>query len=112
MIRGMHVTYYTQYADEMRDFLRDKLGLAFTDVGGGWLIFDVPSSEIAAHPTTDEEGGEFEEGSPPAGVPEISFYCDDLDETMRQLKEKGVAAFLRKPFHVRQVIQSIEGATT
>ena len=93
MIKGMHVTYFTRHADEMRDFMRDKLGLAARDVGGGWLILDVPASEIAAHPMgegDEEEGaGEGHAGPEPEGAV-ISFYCDDLDATMRELKEKGV----------------------
>jgi catechol 2,3-dioxygenase-like lactoylglutathione lyase family enzyme len=88
MIKGLHVTYYTRHADEMRSFMRDKLGLAFTDVGEGWLIFDVPGCEIAAHPV-DGEGSESAE-EPEPGLAEISFYCDDIHETMRTLKEKGV----------------------
>ncbi|HEU0297795.1 MAG TPA: VOC family protein [Longimicrobium sp.] len=96
MIQGLHVTYYTRHADEMRAFLRDKLGLAFTDAGGGWLIFDVPASEIAAHPVgegDEAEGGETASGEGNAkegGVPEISFYCDDLEATMAEMRAKGV----------------------
>ena len=40
MIRGMHAMFYSSQADALRAFVRDKLGLAGTDVGGGWLIFD------------------------------------------------------------------------
>lgn len=91
MITGLHVTYFTRHADEMRDFIRDKLGLPAEDVGGGWLIFDVPAGEIAAHPTGDDEDDDQDgRGAPAAGVPEISFYCDDLEETMRQMRERGV----------------------
>ena len=41
MIRGMHAMFYSSQADALRAFFRDKLGLAGTDVGGGWLIFDL-----------------------------------------------------------------------
>jgi len=35
LIRGMHGMFYSSQADELRAFLRDKVGLAGTDVGGG-----------------------------------------------------------------------------
>src|SRR6188768_2477086 len=42
MIRGMHAMFYCSQAEALRAFLRDKLDLKGTDVGGGWLIFDAP----------------------------------------------------------------------
>ncbi len=45
MIRGMHAMFYSSSADELRAFLRDKLLLSGTDVGGGWLIFDAPEAD-------------------------------------------------------------------
>ena len=78
MIRGMHAMFYSSKAAELRTFLRDKLGLKSTDVGGGWLIFDAPEADLGVHPTED--------GEPPSGTPNISFYCDDIKATMRELK--------------------------
>ncbi len=34
MIRGMHAMFYSSQAEALRMFLKDKLGLAGTDVGG------------------------------------------------------------------------------
>ena len=51
MIRGMHAMFYSSRADELRAFLRDKLGLSATDVGGGWLIFNAPEADLGIHPT-------------------------------------------------------------
>ena len=82
MIRGMHAMFYSSRADELRAFLRDKLGLRGTDVGGGWLIFNAPEADLGVHPT---EGGE-----PLSGTADISFYCDDLQITMRELRSRGV----------------------
>jgi catechol 2,3-dioxygenase-like lactoylglutathione lyase family enzyme len=82
MIRGMHAMFYSSDAEGLRAFLRDKLGLKGTDVGGGWLIFDAPEADLGVHPT---EGGE-----PPSGTAAISFYCDDLAATVAELKAKGV----------------------
>ena len=70
IIKGVHTMFYTSQADEFRAFLRDKLELPFTDVGEGWLIFDLPEADMGCHPTAGNEG-------PPAGTHDISFYCDD-----------------------------------
>jgi catechol 2,3-dioxygenase-like lactoylglutathione lyase family enzyme len=82
MIKGMHAMFYSSQAEALRAFLRDKLGLAGTDVGGGWLIFDAPQADLGVHPT---------EGSAAAsGTAEISFYCDDLAQTVAALRARGV----------------------
>src|SRR5436190_9823865 len=41
MIQGVHTMFYSSRPEELRAFLRDKLGFTFTDVGDGWLIFDL-----------------------------------------------------------------------
>ncbi|HEY3156339.1 MAG TPA: hypothetical protein VGK76_06930 [Candidatus Eisenbacteria bacterium] len=41
MIRGVHTMFYSSEPDKLRAFLRDKLGFTATDVGNGWLIFDL-----------------------------------------------------------------------
>jgi catechol 2,3-dioxygenase-like lactoylglutathione lyase family enzyme len=84
MIRGVHTMFYTSQPDELRAFLRDVLGLPATDVGGGWLIFDVPEADMGVHPTCP--GG----GNPPSGTHAISFYCDDVHRTVAELRAKGV----------------------
>ena len=84
MIRGVHTMFYSSDAAALRTFLRDSLGLSATDVGEGWLIFDLPA-EMGCHPTETGDGQEV-----PSGTPHISFYCDDLKSTMRELRERGV----------------------
>lgn len=81
MIRGIHTMFYSSQAHELRAFLRDKLGLSGTDVGDGWLIFDALEADLGVHPA---------EGEAPSGTPSISFYCDDLAVTMRELRSRGV----------------------
>ena len=83
MIRGVHTMFYSSQADELRAFLRDKLGFSATDVGDGWLIFDMPEADMGVHPTDANN----EERS---GTPAISFYCDDIEQTVTELKAKGV----------------------
>jgi hypothetical protein len=82
MIRGMHAMFYSSQATELRAFLRDKLGLAGTDVGDGWLIFDAPEADLGIHPT--------ERGGAPSGTADISFYCDDIEGTMEEMQARGV----------------------
>ena len=82
MIRGLHAMFYSSQADELRAFLRDKVGLKGTDTGGGWLIFDAPEADLGVHPTGDNEA--------PSGTADISFYCDDIEQTVRELKGRGV----------------------
>ena len=83
MIRGVHAMFYSDQPQELRAFLRDKLGFPATDVGGGWLIFSMPEADMGVHPTDPQHG-------PPSGTHAISFYCDDIEKTVAELKAKGV----------------------
>ena len=83
MIRGVHTMFYTSKPDELRAFLRDKLGFRATDVGDGWLIFDLPEADMGCHPIDEPK-------SVPSGTADISFYCDDIVKTVAELKAKGV----------------------
>ncbi len=85
MIRGLHTMFYTSEPDALRAFLRDKLGLPAVDVGGGWLIFDFREAEMGCHPVEKEPGA-----SVASGTADISFYCDDIEQTVVELKARGV----------------------
>jgi catechol 2,3-dioxygenase-like lactoylglutathione lyase family enzyme len=85
MIKGVHTMFYTSEAEELRAFLRDKLDFPYTDVGDGWLIFDMPEADMGCHPA-DETG---QQGAT-SGTHAISFYCDDIEQTVNELKGKGV----------------------
>ena len=82
MIRGLHAMFYSSAAGELRAFLRDKLELPCTDVGEGWLIFDAPEADLGVHPTDGEDV--------PSGTAALSFYCDDIARTVRELEGRGV----------------------
>lgn len=84
MIKGVHGMFYSSEPEALRAFLRDKLRLPFTDVGDGWLIFDLPEGDVGCHPV-----GQHPE-SPPSGTHDVSFYCDDLPATVAELKGRGV----------------------
>lgn len=75
--------FYSSQPNELRAFIRDKLGFPFTDVGEGWLIFDLPEAEMGCHPADTAEGKK-------AGTHDISFYCDDIHETVGELQGRGV----------------------
>jgi hypothetical protein len=83
MIRGLHGLFYSSEPEAMREFLRDKLQLPHTDVGEGWLIFDLPEADLGVHPVD-------ESGKPPSGTHDLSFYCDDIHGTVAGLRARGV----------------------
>ena len=75
--------FYSSNAKELRNFLRDKLDFRATDVGDGWLIFDLPEADLGCHPSDEMNGA-------PSGMHDISFYCDNMERTIEELKAKGV----------------------
>ena len=85
MIKGVHTMFYSSEPEAFRAFLRDKFGFPYTDVGDGWLIFELPEADMGCHPAAETAG----EGEP-SGTHAISFYCDDIHETVAELKGRGV----------------------
>src|SRR5262245_16280002 len=83
MITGVHTMFYSSQPEELRAFLRDKLQFPFTDVGEGWLIFAAPEADLGCHPAEDVDGGR-------SGTHNISVYCDNIEKTVAELKERGV----------------------
>jgi catechol 2,3-dioxygenase-like lactoylglutathione lyase family enzyme len=83
MIRGVHSMFYSSEPEALRAFLRDKLGFRSTDVGGGWLIFEMPEGDLGCHPANTADNA-------PSGTHDISFYCDDIHATVAELKARGV----------------------
>ncbi len=75
--------FYSSRPDELRIFLRDVLGFTANDIGGGWLIFDLPEADMGVHPASASQGA-------PTGTHDISFYCDDIEKTVQELRDKGV----------------------
>lgn len=73
--------FYSSEPEELRAFLRDKLGFEGVDVGEGWLIFRCPEADMGVHPTDRD---------PPSGTRDVSFYCDDIEKTVAELKARGV----------------------
>ena len=75
--------FYSSDAAGLREFFRDKLGFKANDIGHGWLIFDMPEADLGCHPA-DEKNGAV------SGTHDISFYCDDIEQTFIELRGKGV----------------------
>jgi catechol 2,3-dioxygenase-like lactoylglutathione lyase family enzyme len=84
LISGAHVLIYSRDPEADRAFFKDVLGLDCVDSGGGWLIFALPPSEVAVHPTEDEEHHQ------------LYLLCDDIEATARELERKGIP--LKRPF--------------
>ena len=78
MITGGHVIIHSRDAEADRAFFRDVLEYPHVDAGHGWLIFKLPPTELAVHPTDGPE------------TQELYLMCDDVAETVRNLTARGV----------------------
>ena len=97
MITGAHVLFYSTDADADRAFLQNVLQLRSVDAGHGWLIFAMPPTEAAVHPTStpflQEQGSAKLLGSV------LYLMCDDLTTTIAELVGRGALRCrrLKKP---------------
>ena len=78
MINGAHVIITSKKPEADRAFLREVLGLPYVDVGHDWLIFGLPPTEVAVHPSDKNDEHE------------LYLMCDDDDALMRQMKEHDI----------------------
>ncbi len=78
MITGAHVTIYSKDADADRAFFRKIVGLPHVDAGGGWLIFALPPTEVALHPSDEND------------LHHLYLICDDVKAVMNSLKAKNI----------------------
>jgi catechol 2,3-dioxygenase-like lactoylglutathione lyase family enzyme len=85
VIKGVHTMFYSSDAEATRAFIKNVLGFKHCDVGGGWLIFQCPEADMGVHPSEGTTPGQRA-----AGDPSVSFYCDDVAQTVAELKKKGV----------------------
>ena len=81
MIRGIHGLLYSRDPDATRKFFREVVKLPGSDVGDGWWIFDFPEGDLGVHPVEDPAD---------AGTHDVSFYCDDIEGTVAELRRRGV----------------------
>ena len=80
MIHGVHALIYAHDAVKARAFLRDVLGWPHVDAGHGWLIFEMPPSEIGVHPMMEGESYSHH----------LYLMCKDIKKTVAKLEKKGV----------------------
>lgn len=78
MINGAHAVIYSKDPEADKAFLRDTLKFPYVDVGHGWLIFGLPPSEVAVHPSEKND------------VHEFFLMCDDIDAFIAEMNEEGV----------------------
>jgi hypothetical protein len=77
MINGGHIILYSKDAEADKEFIKNVLKFKYVDVHGGWLIFKLPPSEIAVHPSNANDKHEF------------YLMTDDLDLEIASLKKAG-----------------------
>ena len=82
MIQGVHTMFYSSDAAGLRTFFKEKLGFPARDIGGGWLIFDLPEADLGCHPADPRQAH--------SGTADISFYCKNIQQTVEELRAKGV----------------------
>jgi hypothetical protein len=78
MITGAHTIIYSSDAAADKNFFKNILKFPNVDVGHGWLIFGLPPSEIAVHP------------SPENGPQEFYLLCDDINLFVKEMLEHKI----------------------
>ena len=78
MITGAHVILFTPEAEALRGVFRDALEWEHVDAGDGWLIFALPPSELAIHPSDGDTSHA------------LYFLCDDVEKTAEELRARGL----------------------
>ena len=78
MIHGAHVVIYSKDAEADRAFFRDVLKFDSVDAGHGWLIFALPPSEVAVHPSDEND------------VHELFLMCVDVHAFIAEMMTKNV----------------------
>jgi hypothetical protein len=78
MITGAHSILYSSDAQADKEFFKNVLKFSNVDVGHGWLIFGLPPSELAIHPSDDN------------GHYEFYLLCDDIHSFVKAMSEQDV----------------------
>ena len=86
MITGAHVLLFSADADADRAFVRDVLGFRSVDAGHGWLIFALPPSELAVHPSDSPP-----ESSSDEIAASLYLMCADVNALVKSMEARKVA---------------------
>ncbi len=79
MITGAHTILYSKDSEADRAFLKEVIGLPSVDAGEGWLIFGLPPSEVAVHPSKKN------------GPHEFYLICADANGFTAAMKKRNIA---------------------
>src|SRR6185503_3629672 len=79
MLIGAHSIIYSTNPEADRAFFRDVLKLTSVEVGDGWLIFGLPPSEVAVHPSKKNN------------VHEFYLMCDDVQALIAEMSKHKIA---------------------
>jgi hypothetical protein len=79
MITGAHSIIYSTDSEADRAFFQNVLKLPSVDVGGGWLIFGLPPSEVAVHPSEKN------------GTHELYLICNDVEAFTTEMERRGIS---------------------
>ena len=88
MITGAHFLLYSKDPEADRAFFRDVLDFRSIDIGRGWLIFALPPSEMAVHPSNNDAVQSDDEH--PLSRTSLYLMCKDLNADIRFLESKNV----------------------
>jgi hypothetical protein len=78
VITGAHSMIYSTDSKADRDFFKNILKFSNVDIGQGWLIFGLPPSEVAIHPSNQN------------GVNEFYLLCDDINLFVKEMSENKI----------------------
>ena len=79
MINGAHIIVTSKDAEADKAFIKNVLKFSFIDAHQGWLIFKLPPSEMAVHPSDENDSHE------------LFLMTDDLDGEIAALKRAGAS---------------------
>ena len=78
MISGTHAIIYSTNPPADRAFLRDVLKFPHIDAGEGWLIFSLPPTELAVHPSGQND------------KQELFLICDDIRVFVQEMAQQNI----------------------
>ncbi len=77
-ITGAHSIIYSRDPEADRAFFQEILQFPYVDVGHGWLIFGLPPSEAAIHPSDENS------------IHELFLMTDDIQAFVKEMKNKKI----------------------
>jgi hypothetical protein len=78
MITGAHSIIYSSDSKADMEFFKNVLKFPNVDVGNGWLIFGLPPSEVAIHPSNE------------SGLQELYLLCDDIHAFVNEMAGRHI----------------------